>query len=294
MFKPSLAAPPENSAPPEPQPANNSPKRRRFGKKLYAAAAAVLVIVVVSAFLFSTNSAATVPLSLDYQVGERMVYASSWSTTVERDNQTINTPGTYSYSSNSTRTVDVLSLNGDTYTLNYTDSFEILGKPFSANMTQQLTKGDYANNFLIGDSARLLYNMTGGKYDYYKLNLLQAKVGDTIQIPVNTGNESIGVTGTLNVKFAAIEDLTVPAGTFRVFRLDYTADYTTHANLQGGIISINLPEPVPGQITGQTYLEYGTCRLVKSTVTETDQYPGAQGYNYTYTSERTLTQFTKP
>jgi hypothetical protein len=292
MFTFFLSASPEPSEPSTPQKVGNGSKRR-FSKKLVVAAAVVLVVGVVCAFLFSNSSVATVPLSLNYEVGEQMVYSSSWSTLVERYNQTLNVPATQTTGSNSTLTMDVLSLNGDTYTLNNTYNFEILGKPFNTNMTQQLTKADYVNNFLIGDAARLLYNLTGDKTDYYKLNLLQATIGESIQIPVNTGNESIGTTGTLNVKFAAIEDITVPAGTFKVFRLDYTADFTIHANLQG-ILNIQLPEPVPGQITGQTYLEYGTCRLIKSAVTETDQFPGTQGYNCTYTSERTLTQFTKP
>jgi len=293
MFTPLLAAPQEPSPLPQ-STVNDGLKGWRFGKKLYAVAAAVLAVIVVSAFLFSNSSAATVPLSLNYEAGERMVYASSWSTVTQRHNQTNNMPTSSTMSSNSTLTLDVVSFDGETYTLNNTYNLEILGKPRTANLTTKLTKADYVNNFLIGDAARLLYNMTGDKFDYYRLNLLQAKVGDTLQIPINTGNESIGTTGTLNVKFASIQELTVPAGTFKVFRLDYTADFTIHANLQGGIISITLPEPVPGQITGQTYLEYGTCRLIKSEVQETNQFPGASGYNYTYTSQRTLTQFTKP
>ncbi len=290
MFKPLSANPTETSAP---QPASNGSKRKRFGKKFYVLGAAVLVVIVVSAFLFSNSSAATLPLSLNYEVGERMTYASSWSTATQRYNQTNDKVSTSTTDSNLTLTLDVISFDGETYTINNTMNFEILGRPRTANLTTKLTKADYVNNFLIGDAARLLYNMTGDKFDYYRLNLLQATVGDVLQIPINTGNESIGTTGTLNVKFASIEDLTVPAGTFKVFRLDYTAEFTIHANLQSGLIRINLPEPVPGQITGQTYLEYGTCRLIKSEVQETDQFPGASGYNYTYTSQRTLTQFTK-
>lgn len=292
MFKPLLVESQEPSSLPQPT-VKAEPKRRRFGKKLYALSAVVLAVIVVSAFLFSNSSAATLPLSLNYELGERMVYSSSSSTTTQRYNQTNNMPTTTSTNSNSTLTLDVISFDGETYTINNTYDLEILGRPHTANLTTKLTKADYANNFLIGDAARLLYNMTGDKFDYYRLNLLQAKVGDILQIQVNTGNESIGTTGTMNVKFAGIEELAVPAGTFKVFRLDYTAEFTIHANLQSGLIRINLPEPVPGQISGQTYLEYGTCRLIKSEVQETSQFPGASGYNYTYTSQRTLTQFTK-
>ncbi len=290
MFKPSSAVPNDSPEPWTPQPAGNGSKRR-FGKKLYAVAAAILVIVIVCAVLFSNFSVATVPLSLNYEVGERMVYYSSYSTLVDVDNRTLNVPGSYTTEGNSTLAIDVLSLDEDTYTICQTFNLDILGVPRSVNLTQQLTKADYVNNFLIGDAARLLYNLTGDHYDYYKLNLLQAKIGDTLQIPVNTGNESIGNTGSLTIKFASIEEITVPAGTFKVFRLDYNAEVTAHANLPG-IISI--PEPIPSQITGQTYLEYGTCRLIKSAVTETSQISGTQSRNSTYTSERVLINLIKP
>ncbi len=273
--------------------ADKEPNKKPFGKKLYILGAVAISIVILSAFLFSNSSTAVVPLSLNYEVGERMVYAGSWSTVTQRYNQTNNMSSTYSTDNNSTLIIDVISLDDETYTINNTYNLDILGRPLTTNLTQQLTKSDYVNNFLIGDAARLLYNMTGEKIDYYKLNLLQAKVGDTLQIPINTGNESIGTIGTLTLKFAAIEDITVAAGTFKVFRLDYSADFTIHANIHG-IINIQLPEPIPGQITGQTYLEYGTCRLIKSNVQETNQFPEPSGYNYTYTSQRTLTQLIKP
>jgi hypothetical protein len=289
MIKPSYANPAEMPS----SISDNEPKRKPFGKKLYVLGAVAIAIVILSAFLFSNSSVAVVPLSLNYEVGERMVYATSWSTVTQRYNQTNNMNPTYSTNNNSTLTLDILSVDGETYTINNTYNLDILGRPLTTNLTQQLTKSDYVNNFLIGDAARLLYNMTGERCDYYKLNLLQAKVGDTLQIPINTGNESIGTIGTLTLKFAGIEDLTLAAGTFKVFRLDYSADFTIHANIHG-IINIQIPEPIPGQIIGQTYLEYGTCRLIKSNVQETNQIPGTSGYNYTYTSERTLTQLIKP
>ncbi len=290
MFKPSLAVPNDSPEPLTPQAAGNGSKRR-FGKKLYAVAAALIVVVIAGAFLFSNFSVATVPLSLNYEVGERMVYYSSYSTLVDVDNRTLNVPGSYTTDGNSTLAIDVLSLEDDTYTICTTFNLDVSGAPRSVNLTQQLTKTDYVNNFLIGDAARLLYNMTGNHYDYYKLNVLEAKIGETIQIPVNVGNESIGTTGTLNVKFAAIEEITVPAGTFKVFRLDYNAEVTVHANMPG---LITIPEPIPSQITGQTYLEYGTCRLIKSSVTEISQITGSQNLNSTYTAERVLTQLNTP
>jgi hypothetical protein len=46
---------------------------KRFGKKLYVVAAIVAVAVIAVALLIP-QGAATIPLNVDYEVGEKMVY----------------------------------------------------------------------------------------------------------------------------------------------------------------------------------------------------------------------------
>jgi hypothetical protein len=115
-----MSSPSSSTPEPSTQKQTGKGSKRRFGKKLYVLAAAILIIVIVSAFMFSSNSAATVPLSLNYKVGERMVYATSGSTVIQTYNQTNNIPSTRTTSSNSTLTIDVLGFDGTTYTLNNT------------------------------------------------------------------------------------------------------------------------------------------------------------------------------
>ena len=295
MFKLIFADPQEMPSLPQ-QPASNSFRSKRFGRKLYALGAVVIVIIVVTAFLFSNGTAEAIPLSLNYEVGERMVYVTSGVVTIQRYNATNDKTATETMNTNSSLSLDVVSFDDETYTLNNTITLDIQGRPVTSNITTKVNKTDYAKNFLSGEALRLLYNLTSDTFAYEKLTLPQAEVGDSLQIQVKTGNESIGMTGTLTLKFASIENIIVPAGTYKVFRIDYdTSDLTAHANLQSSLININFPDPIPVNITGQTYLEYGTCRLIKFTCQETDYVQtAAQNYTYTSQSERTLTHHTKP
>lgn len=163
MFKASLAVLSEKFEPSKIQPKGNKPKRR-FGKKSYVLTAVLLVTLVIFAFMLSNYSAATVPLSLNYQVGEKMVYATTSTNAAQRYNQTNNIPNTSTSSINSTLIINVIEFDGSTYSVNNTYLTEIYGKLYNGTLTQQLTTTDYVNNFLIGDAARLLYNMTGSKF----------------------------------------------------------------------------------------------------------------------------------
>ena len=293
MFKPIFADAQEPSSLPRP-PVNDGLKRKRFGKKVYALVAAVLVVIIVTAFMFSGGAAEAIPLSLNYQVGERMVYVSSGTMTTQRYNATNDKTATETLKTNSSLILDVVGFDGETYTLNNTITVDVQGRIVSAPITTKVNKTSYARNFLYSEALTLIYNIANNSYDYEKLTLPQAKIGDILQIQVKTGNESVGSTGVLMLKFASIEDITVPAGTYKVFRIDYyTTNLTTRANLQSSLITLNIPEPIPSNITGQTYLEYGTCRLIKYTCQQT-VYVQTQNYAYSHISERTLTQHTKP
>jgi hypothetical protein len=50
------------------------------------------------------------------------------------------------------------------------------------------------------------------------------KVGDSVTVPFPSANVSFGITGTLTMTFGGIQEITVPAGTFKVFRIDVTSN----------------------------------------------------------------------
>jgi hypothetical protein len=94
-------------------------------------------------------------------------------------------------------------------------------------------------------------------------NQTQAEVGDTWQIPMNTENTPYLNEGDMTVTFAAIQDLKVAAGTYKVFRMDFSENAQEQIPSVTGFTSIQ-QEKMQMQISGQSYLEYGTCKQIQS------------------------------
>ena len=101
----------------------------------------------------------------------------------------------------------------------------------------------------------------------------------------------------MTVKFNGIEDLTVPAGTYRVFRIDMTSN-----NVQ---MRLNLPSmnssivpsdlTVNTEISAQIYLEYGSMRQIKSTMEQTSTMQSSTLNLTTHTTNvMILTEHIKP
>ena len=161
------------------------------------------------------------------------------------------------------------------------------------------------------------------------LSASEVKVGDTITIPEqsllgNLSSANLEVTGYLTMTFKGFQDLTVPAGTFRVFEVDLVShDVSTTMKLQLPEITpeptppLNLSltyvgnSPIPQQsitphlatftststsnMTEQTFIEVNTMRLIQTTSEDTFTTQTTNG-NYTSTSisAETLNQDINP
>jgi len=108
--------------PPPPPPTSVEPTRKSR-KKLYALLGivliAVLISVVVITFFVPRGLGETIPYGFNYAVGEKMVYDLSMSVNV----------GGQSMSETGTISMEVLSFDGDNYTINETASFAVQGMP---------------------------------------------------------------------------------------------------------------------------------------------------------------------
>lgn len=263
--------------------APNSAGFRRFGKKIYAILAVIVIVIVAVAFLFPQGVAA-IPLTADYQVGERMVY-----------NTVITGTSIGSLSSmtiDSTQTVDVVDFDGEYYTLNHTTTMEILGKPFNFSVLEKINKTGYSTFMLnLGDSSLPVSTNTGISGDSYLtqlLNMSEVKVGDSITVPYPSAVSSVGIKGDLTVAFEGIEDITVPAGTYKVVRVSITTD-----NIRMEVPKVYLSGTIDMSYT--IFIEYGTMRQIKSTMQETVTYQSsAMNYTMHLTMDMTLNQHTKP
>ncbi|MCW4011315.1 MAG: hypothetical protein NWF05_11980 [Candidatus Bathyarchaeota archaeon] len=284
------------------KPTENSARAGVFNRKrlvLLAILAVVVVILVTAVLLFPRNSVNSVvpavlpddannsiPLGLNYTVGEKMVYTSSSIVTSELDDSTISGAfsGTQSY--NSTLTTQVLSFNGETYTISQSSVSEESTFP---SLKMDVSKSRFYSNFMVPIS--VFTNLNSNPALSALLATTEVKAGDVWQIPVNTGNSTLGLTGNLNLTFVGVQYLTVDTGTYGVFRIDFQSDnITMHMNLEQDPIGVSALDGSITQISGQTYLEYGTCRLIKAENRQDIIVPS--GGTATMVTQRTLVEHT--
>jgi hypothetical protein len=251
---------------PSEQPTLPAPTRKWFGKKLYAAIAVAVVVVIVVALLIP-QGAAIIPLSVEYTVGERMVYDVTETVAMQMSNST--TGSALGLSSNSTvtmdskTTVDVVDFDGEVYTLNHTLNMELLGKPVSFSYLEKVNQTGYTTMLLPGATETLAPSI--GSQDPVLTGILgksQVKVGDTWEIPLNANNASIGITGSLVLTFKGIQEITVPAGTYKVFRVDMTSK---DVGMQTSALSTTM------SVNGEYYVEFETGRQIENNIQMTTQ-----------------------
>jgi hypothetical protein len=275
-----------------PSTAPSEPKANR--KKWYILLAALAVIVViVAALMIPQGSGENMQLSLTYQVGEHMVYKTTNTVTNQIVNTSLSLHGTTnSQSYNSTLTVDVIGIIGEGYSINETISVSpnLLGS--LPPLTLNISKTDYSDNFMAPGGPMIFYNTTSNPAAFAYLSQASVKVGDVWTIPVNTGNASLGLSGEVTLTFATLQDITVPAGTYRTMRVELTSNsLTVHSD---GSSILNLPQGMTLQLNGTSYLEQATCRLIEADLTQTTTInsPGVARTSILYT-EKTLVEYTK-
>lgn len=177
------------------------------------------IIVIIGAFLLvPQGNANIVPLGVHYTAGEKLTYDVTTSTSSQTGNTST------SYSSQGTLTVEVVSFDGSTYTLNYTTTNSLAGYSMTTSRLLQVKETDMVNVLTLLPVALQQYTSTVNDTNPIVtavFNQSQAKVGDTWQIPLNTPQTGASA-GEITITFKAIQDLTVPAGNFKVFRIDFS------------------------------------------------------------------------
>ena len=284
------------------QPISSSPvKRRWFGKK-FLALAAVIAVALIAVALFVPLGQAVIPLNVDYTVGEKMVYDS----TITGSYDSAAPAGTSmlipkNTTINSQQTIEVTGFDGEYYTLNHTMTMNLNNKPISFSMIEKMNKTGYsAYLFNIGSTQQEVPNngLTSTSYLAQLLNQPEVKVGDSVNVPFPTGNSSLGITGSLKMTFKGIEDLTVPAGTYKVFRIDITSN-DLRMNYQSPLSGLSNFTPanitISMDMNYQIYIEYGTMRQIKASMQESVSTQSAtMNYAMNMSMDMTLIEHTKP
>ena len=255
------ASSPENPPATDQTPVPPVPSRRSR-KKIFAIVGTISVAAVVLAlmlmFLIPPSVEETIPLSYNYTPREEMTYNVTMTGT-SSTGQNISAPVTESFS------INVISFDGENYTINETTTISMpSGAPISYSVTMKMNKTGYFTNLNGTSGPQSPFSMFGSVWPFGQKT--EAKVGETIQVPLNETSPYYILNGTVTLKFGEIQNITVPAGEYRVFKID----------ISSGNISMVVNSPASGNVSisevfsfnGQTYLEYGTCRLVESEIQE--------------------------
>jgi hypothetical protein len=257
-------------------------KRRLSGRNIYFAVFAVIAILIIGVTLLIPQGASSIPLKVNYDVGEKMVYDTTMTSVFQYDNSTL-PKGITSQLPNSTsiemqQIIEVTGFDGEYYTLNHTMTMNTNNRPLrplSFSLIEKMNKTGYSAYLLnLGNTQEEMPNngVTSSSYLAQLLSKPEVKVGDTLEVPFPAGNSSVGITGDLTMAFKGLQDLTVPAGTYRVIRIDLTSN-GLKMNYRSPLSSLN--NFVPANITVgldmncQMYIEYGTLRQIKTSMQET-------------------------
>ena len=93
----------------------------------------------------------------------------------------------------------------------------------------------------------------------------EVTVGETWVIPINMKGANDTMTGNMSLTFVGIQDITVPAGTFKVFRVDSSSNDT--------VLKFSLSTPWSNtthttemyqNISGINYIDFDTGRQIES------------------------------
>ena len=272
-----------------------------FGKKLYAVIAIILIAVIAVALLIPQGTA-IIPLNVDYVVGEKMVYDATATVTFQNDGSA--SPSgligdSPSATMNAQQSIEVIDFDGEYYTLNHTTTMMLNDKPFSYSLIEKMNKTGYSTYLInIGNTEQQLpsTSLASNSYLTQLLNKSEVKVGDTITIPFPNAASSMGVNGDLTMTFRGFEDLTVPAGTYRVFRIDITSNNINMNYIPStGSTGFTLVASMNLDLNCQIYMEYGTLRQIKSVMQESVSLQSSMmNYTMDLSMDMILTQHVKP
>ncbi|MCL2475496.1 hypothetical protein [Candidatus Bathycorpusculum sp.] len=264
-----------------------TPKKRHQIFYAIIAVSVVLVVICATVLLIPLNESSPRELSLNYAVGERMIYENTniLTSQIAEVERSLSDTATYRHDQNSTLIIEVLSENSDSYTVRQTGTMTPDVGITISPLTRSIDKASYYINFVEPQGQFIFHNIDSNPTFLAYLAQDKIAVGDVWTISANVGDASLGRTGEFILKFVGIQEITVPAGTFQTMRIEITSkDLSSHTpDVNMTINSINM------QINGTSYVEWGTFRLIKADLTQTEDASKITTY-----SERTLIEFTKP
>ena len=224
---------------------------RKIGRRLQLVSAAIIVLILVVYALFSASRSilGTISLETHYAAGEKLTYSLTSVYTSQKGAETVTASGTQS-----TLIIEVLSINPDSYLLNYTIIPETAKDAICH--TLKVNRADAINLFTLMPVTLLQYTQSMNysiPLETAILSQKEAKMGEAFHVPVICNNIETHE-AEIAIKPLEAEDITVEAGDFRVFRLEFAQVQQTARN----------PEEGYAGVLGWALLEIDSCKQIKS------------------------------
>jgi len=234
-----------------PTPSETLPEavKPRFGRKLYLVIGLVAIAIVATASIIvftqflPSATGETVPLGLNYSVGEKMTYETNITITMEATGTEVSQEGTLE--------MEVQSFDGENYTIRQTMTTELL----EFSVTVKMNKTGYIVEYIDPPEFEQTYSSflgAPGFGSYFPEK--EVKVGESWEIPFDMGLSGIDFNGTVSYELSEITSVTVPAGTYEALKI----------NVEGSDLRMEgMDFNVTYNINGYIYLEKATCRLIE-------------------------------
>ena len=237
----------EVSTPPEAPPEAVKP---RFGRKLYLVIGLVAIAVTVTASiivftqLLPSAKGEPVTLGLNYSDGEKMTY--NISITTEAMGMEISQEGTWE--------MEVLSFDGENYTIRNTMTFDQQVSSYTMKMKQTGYVIEYIELPLDVEQMFSSFSCVPGFGFYFTEE--EMRVGESWKIPIDIETPWMDLEGTISYKLSKITSVTVPAGTYEALKI----------NIKSSGLRATMEEMdfhLTSNINGYIYLENATCHLIE-------------------------------
>ncbi len=219
-----------------------------------------LIVIIVAAFgAWLMVPAEVVALGINYSQGEKMTYEIDMSMKMMGQE--------FSYTM--TIQIEILDKEDGTYTMRQTFTSDLLNQTFS--LTVKINETGHIVEFLdvppeFQQTTSSLSFMPGNGFYFPKE---EAKVGDSWQIPIDMQTEEFNLTGTINNKITETRRITVPAGTYDVFKLEFTSSEITMTYKPPPELNMTELIEIGMTMKGYEYFEKGTCLTVEAKFEQT-------------------------
>ena len=243
-----------------PEPRVSKPKSR---KRLYFLVGLIaLMVAAFGTWSMLPSEAEAVVLGINYSQGERMAYEIDM--TMEVMGQEFSYTMTY--------VLEILEKENETYTmrtiLTLVNQTQIIA---TYSITARVNETGHTVEFLdvppeFQQTMSSFSFMPGNGFYFPKE---EARVGDSWQITIAIQAEDFNFTGTVNNRITGTRRVTVPAGSYDVFRLEVASSDLTF--IYKPPPEIGVTEPIEAQMTmdGYEYFEKGTCLVVEAKFEQT-------------------------